>query len=125
LDITPVLWLRNYLNSFASTLLVVAHDHEFIDAIAQEIITLRNKTLTYFDGNLTEYEHHTCAERKGKNRMKEAMDKKRRAIEKSIEIGARSAKKTGDENWARMVKSREKKLEERWGMETSANLGTR
>jgi len=84
LDITSVLWLQNYLNSFASTPLVVAHDHEFIDAIAREIITLRNKTLTYFDGNLTEYERHTRAERAGKNRMKEAMDKKRSAIEKSI-----------------------------------------
>jgi len=120
LDITSVLWLQNYLNSFPSTLLVVAHDHEFIDAIAQETILLRNKALTYFDGNLTEYERHSRTERKGNFRMKEAMDKKRSAIEKSIEMGARSAKKTGDENRARMVKSRKKKLEDRWGMETSA-----
>lgn len=102
----------------------MAHDHEFIDAISQETIILRNKTLSYFDGNLTEYERHSRAERKGEIRMQEALDKKRGAIEKSIEMGSKSAKKTGDENRARMVKSRKKKLEERWGLETSAK-GTR
>src|ERR1700722_1920898 len=52
------------------------------------------------------------------------MDKKRSAIEKSIELGVKSAKKTGDENRARMVKSRQKKLDDRWGIEKS-DKGTR
>jgi ATP-binding cassette, subfamily F, member 3 len=124
LDIMSVIWLQNYINTISSTVVVVAHDREFIDAIAQETIILRNKTLSYFDGNLTESERHTRAERKGKIRMKEAMDKKKAAIEKSIEMGMKSAKKTGDENRARMAKSRQRKLDERWGMETSAK-GTR
>jgi len=119
-----VIWLQNYLDTVTSTVLVVAHDREFIDAIAQETVILRNKTLTYFDGNLSQSERHARTERKGKIRMKEAMDKKRGAIEKSIEMGARSAKKTGDENRARMVKSRQKKLDDRWGMEKS-DKGTR
>jgi ATP-binding cassette subfamily F protein 3 len=119
-----VIWLQNYLIALSSTILVVAHDREFIDAIAEETIILRKKTLTYFDGNLTESERHTRTERKGKIRMKEAMDKKKSAIEKSIEMGVRSAKKTGDENRARMAKSRKKKLEERWGVERSGK-GTR
>lgn len=45
-------------------------------------------------------------------------------IEASIAQGAKSAKATGDENRQRMVKSRQKKLDERWGAETSAK-GTR
>jgi ATP-binding cassette subfamily F protein 3 len=124
LDIMSVIWLQYYLKTISSTLLMVAHDREFVDAIAQETIILRNKKLTYFNGNLTESERHARSERKGKIRMQEAMDKKRGAIEKSIEMGARSAKKTGDENRARMVKSRQKKLEDRWGMERS-DKGTR
>lgn len=124
LDIMSVIWLQNYLETVNCTVIVVAHDREFIDAVATETITLRNKTLSYFDGNLTESERHARAERKGKIRVKEAMDKKKSAIEKSIEMGARSAKKTGDENRARMVKSRQKKLDDRWGLETS-DKGTR
>lgn len=46
--------LQNYLGPLPSTILVVAHDHEFVDAIAQGNIILQNKTLTHFDGNLTE-----------------------------------------------------------------------
>ena len=64
-----VIWLQNYLDTISSTVLVVAHDREFIDAIAQETIVLRHKTLVYFDGNLTESERQTRAERKGKMRM--------------------------------------------------------
>ncbi|TFK35712.1 P-loop containing nucleoside triphosphate hydrolase protein [Crucibulum laeve] len=124
LDVMSVIWTQKYLETLSSTVLVVAHDRDFVDAVAQETIILRNKTLTYFDGNLSEWESHTISDRKGKLRMKEALDKKRVLIEKSIEQGARSAKKTGDENRARMVKSRKKKLDERWGMEKS-DKGTR
>jgi ATPase components of ABC transporters with duplicated ATPase domains len=124
LDIMSVIWLQNYLDTVSSTVLVVAHDREFIDAITQETIILRNKTLTYFDGNLTRAERHARTDRKGKIRMKDAMDRKKTAIEKSIEMGAKSAKKTGDENRARMVKSRQKKLNDRWGLERS-DKGTR
>ena len=124
LDIMSVIWLQNYIDNISSTVLVVAHDREFIDVITQETIILRNKTLSYFDGNLTESERQIRTERKGKIRQKEAMDKKRSAIEKSIEMGARTAKKTGDENRMRMVKSRQKKLDNRWGMEKN-DKGTR
>jgi hypothetical protein len=51
--------------------------------------------------------------------MKDALDKKREAIEKSIAEGARAARKTGDDNKARMVKSRQKKLDNRWGAEVN------
>jgi ATP-binding cassette, subfamily F, member 3 len=124
LDMMSVIWLQNYLDNISSTVLVVAHDREFIDTIAQETIMLRNKTLSYFDGNLTESERQIRIERKGKIRQKDAMDKKRSTIEKSIETGARMAKKTGDENRMRMVKSRQKKLDDRWGMEKN-DKGTR
>ncbi|KDQ06596.1 hypothetical protein BOTBODRAFT_246354 [Botryobasidium botryosum FD-172 SS1] len=124
LDLISVIWLQNYLESLSSTILVVAHDLDFINAITQETIHLRDKKLSYFDGNLSEYERYTRADRKSRIRQKSALDKKRSAIEKSIETGIKTAKKTGDENRARMVKSRQKKLDERWGLERSAK-GTR
>lgn len=100
-------------------MLLVAHDREFVDNIAQEVIILRNQSLTYFDGNLTEYEVNTKEKRRALLKQQSAMDRKKEAIEKSIEEGARSARKTGDENRARMVKSRQKKLDDRWGLEVN------
>jgi ATP-binding cassette subfamily F protein 3 len=51
--------------------------------------------------------------------MRDALDKKRDVIEKSIAEGAKAARKTGDDNKARMVKIRQKKLDTRWGTEVN------
>lgn len=105
-------------------MLVVAHDRDFLDAISQETIILRKKVLTYFDGNPSEREHHERIKRKGQLRMQASLDKKKEAIEKTISEGMKSAKKTGDDNRAKMAKSRQKKLDDRWGLERS-DKGTR
>ncbi|KAF8676865.1 ABC transporter [Rhizoctonia solani] len=87
LDIPSVVWLQNYLTELEdTTILVVAHDRDFLDEATEETIILH---------------------------------KKREAIEKTIAEGARAARKTGDENKARMVKSRQKKLDNRWGAEVN------
>ena len=88
------------------------------------MIILKKKKLEYFDGNPSEFQRFKLQKRKGLVKMKEAQDRKKEAIEKTIETGLKSAKKTGDDNRLRMVKSRQKKLDERWGMEKSAK-GTR
>ena len=48
------------------------------------------------------------------------LDKKRENVERSIADAARQAKKHGDDNKMRMVKSRQKKLDDRWGLEVNA-----
>lgn len=118
-----MIWLQEYLNSFDTTLLVVAHDRDFVDNITQELIILRNRTLTYFDGNLTEYERNTREERKSKTKMRDALDRKKDAVAKTIENARRTAKKTGNDNLAKMAKSRQNKLDDRMGLERSAKGG--
>jgi ATPase subunit of ABC transporter with duplicated ATPase domains len=120
-----VIWLQEYLASFSptTTILVVAHDRDFVDAVAQEVITLRHRTLTYFTGNLSSCERHARKQLKGRARMKDAMDRRKEAMERTIAQGIQSALKTGDENRARMAKSRQKKLDERWGLERSEKGG--
>jgi ATP-binding cassette subfamily F protein 3 len=103
--------------------LVVAHDRDFIDGITKELIILRNRTLTYFAGNLTQYERDTREQRKSQMKMKDAMDKKKEAIVKTIENAHKNAKKTGDDNLSKLAKTRQKKLDDRWGIERSAKGG--
>ncbi|KAJ7600806.1 P-loop containing nucleoside triphosphate hydrolase protein [Mycena floridula] len=102
LDLQSIIWLQNLCS----------------------VVRLRNQKLSYFEGNLSQCELNEKKVRKGLTNMQDAMDRKKQAIEKSIDDGKRTAKKTGDENRARMVKSRQKKLEERWGLERS-DKGTR
>ncbi|KAG9093035.1 hypothetical protein FRC06_011704, partial [Ceratobasidium sp. 370] len=120
LDIPSVIWLQRYLESLEeTTILLVAHDRAFLDQVTQETIILREQKLTYHEGAISACERAAAKKRKSQVRMRDAMDKKRDLIEKSIAEGARAARKTGDENKARMVKSRQKKLDDRWGLEVN------
>ncbi|KAG8906283.1 hypothetical protein FRC01_008071, partial [Tulasnella sp. 417] len=115
----------NYITTLpGSTVVVISHDRDFLDAITEELIVLRNKTLTYFDGNPSQHARFSLNQRKWLTRMKESQDKKQEAMEKTIADAIKLGKKTGDEGKLRMAKSRQKKLDERWGMEVSAK-GTR
>jgi ATPase subunit of ABC transporter with duplicated ATPase domains len=77
---------------------VISHDQAFLSAIVEETIVLRNQTLKYFEGTPAAFEIEEKKEAKRLLGQKEALDKKRDHIEKSIEQGKASAKKTGDEN---------------------------
>ncbi|EJD53221.1 P-loop containing nucleoside triphosphate hydrolase protein [Auricularia subglabra TFB-10046 SS5] len=117
LDMFSVVWLTEYLISLPCTIVLVAHDRDFLDAVCEEIVILKDKTLHYYVGTLTEVEREQKKKRKGKLKMQSALDKRKAGIEKSISEGARRAKQTGDDALSKQVKMRKKKLEERWGME--------
>ncbi|KAJ3078052.1 hypothetical protein HK102_004768, partial [Quaeritorhiza haematococci] len=119
LDIAAILWLQNYLKSLDSTtLVIVSHDRAFLNATIDEIIVFRNRQLTYFTGNYDEYIENTEERRKRDIRRKEALDKKKAHIEKSIQEGLRKAKQSGDDKKLNMVASRKKKLE-RFGLDVN------
>ncbi|KAF8983223.1 hypothetical protein BDQ17DRAFT_1437542 [Cyathus striatus] len=61
---------------------------------------------------MTEYEQDIWAERKGRIRMKGALDMKRVMVEKTVEQGLRTIKATGNTNRARMAKSQAKKKDD-------------
>ncbi|KAJ7693913.1 P-loop containing nucleoside triphosphate hydrolase protein [Mycena rosella] len=124
LDLEAIIWLEGFLSSESRTLVLISHDQDFLNNVVEETIILRNKKLEYFEGTPAAFEVNERKERKRRTGAQEVLDKKREHIEKSIQQGIASAKKTGDENRQRMVKSRQKKLDERWGAETSAK-GTR
>jgi ATP-binding cassette subfamily F protein 3 len=84
------------------------------------LIAVTNEKLDYFDGNLFQYQTEMQKKRKHAKRQQATLDKKREAVQKTISEGKRQAKKTGDENRQRMIKSREKKLNDRWGLEVNA-----
>ncbi|MEQ2308618.1 ATP-binding cassette sub- F member 3 [Ameca splendens] len=54
LDIRAILWLENYLQMWQSTILVVSHDRNFLNAVATDIIHLHSQRL---DGYRGDYEN--------------------------------------------------------------------
>ncbi|CAE6512501.1 unnamed protein product [Rhizoctonia solani] len=120
LDIPSVIWLQRYLMGLEeTTILLVAHDRDFLDEVTEETIILREQKLTYHEGAISACERAAAKKRKSQVKMKDALDKKRDAVEKTIAEATRVARKTGDDNKARMAKSRQKKLDDRWGVEVN------
>ncbi|CAD6890856.1 unnamed protein product [Tilletia controversa] len=124
LDLPAVLFLQRFIQDRDTAVVTVSHDREFLDNVAQELIILRKQKLTYFSGNLTQYEVTSRRTRKNLLKQQSALDKRKEHIEKSIAVGMAQAKKSGDDKKLRVVKSRQKKLDDRWGVEQSAK-GTR
>ncbi|ORY22832.1 P-loop containing nucleoside triphosphate hydrolase protein [Naematelia encephala] len=124
MDLESLKFLEDYLLASPQTIVITSHDQAFLDVVTERTIVLRRQSLLYFDGTPSSMQD---AERKkwlGKEKQQAALDKKKEHIQASISEGRKAAKQTGDENRQRMVKSRQKKLDERWGEERSAK-GTR
>ena len=124
LDLLGIIWLQKYLIDLrcesSKTVVVVSHDRDFIDNVCQEIILVRDKTLIYFEGNLTAYEEDFRTRRRNLIKMKEAQEKQVAHMEKSIANNIKAGKKQGDDNKLRQAVSRQKRLEDRMGMQVNA-----
>ncbi|XP_069053409.1 ATP-binding cassette sub-family F member 3 [Lepisosteus oculatus] len=51
LDVRAILWLENYLQTWQSTILVVSHDRNFLNAVATDIIHLHSQRLETYRGD--------------------------------------------------------------------------
>lgn len=128
LDMLGMLWLQRYLDDLRDTspdtaVVLVSHDREFVNATCDELMILREKQLAYFQGNLDSYEKSIGREILRMSRMKEAQDRQIAHMTKTVTNSIQQGKKTGDDNKLRQAKSRQKKLDERMGMEVSAKGG--
>ncbi|KIX06247.1 uncharacterized protein Z518_04222 [Rhinocladiella mackenziei CBS 650.93] len=128
LDLPAILWLQKYItHSLAKTsVIVVTHDRDFADAIAQELLLVRlapAKTLEVFKGNLSAYEGEKRRQIRRMTKMFEAHEKMTRHMEDTIAKNVKAAKRTGDDKKLKQAASRKKKLEERSGLEVGQHGG--
>ncbi|CAI9610569.1 unnamed protein product [Staurois parvus] len=55
LDVRAILWLENYLQTWPSTILVVSHDRNFLNAVATDIVHLHSQRLEGYRGNFESF----------------------------------------------------------------------
>ena len=127
LDLLGVVWLQNYLqqlrDSSETTVVLVSHDRDFINAVCEEIMILKDQKLTYFRGNLSAYEKDFEEQKLYWGRMKEAQERQAAHMEATIRENIKVGKKTNDDNKLRQAKSRQKKVDDRMGIQVSHNGG--
>jgi ATPase subunit of ABC transporter with duplicated ATPase domains len=125
LDLPSIIWLQDYVRSISDTTVVcVTHDRDFADAVADELLVLRNQKIEVFNGNLSLYERERIKKAKWLTSMKEAQEKQKAHMQQSVANMQSQAKKAGDDKKMKQAVSRQKKIDERMGLQVSAK-GTR
>ncbi len=105
LDLDAVIWLEGWLRNYPGTLLMIAHDREFLDRSVDRIVHIENgKALTY-SGNYSAFEEQRAAQLAQHQAMYERQQREIRHMMDFVERFRAQATK------ARQAQSRLKALE--------------
>ena len=55
LDILSIRWLEKFLKAFSGPVVVISHDHRFLDNVATHILDVDYRTVTLYHGNYTRF----------------------------------------------------------------------
>ncbi|XP_078060362.1 ATP-binding cassette sub-family F member 3 isoform X2 [Mustelus asterias] len=85
LDVRAILWLENYLQTWQSTILVVSHDRNFLNAVATDIVYLHSQRLETYRGDYENFVKTKEERLKNQQREYEAQQQYREHIQVFID----------------------------------------
>ena len=62
LDLDAIVWLEQWLRNYPGTLLLIAHDREFLDRVVGRIINIEQGKATLYRGNYSDFEVQRAAQ---------------------------------------------------------------
>jgi ATP-binding cassette subfamily F protein 3 len=62
LDLDAIVWLEGWLKDYAGTLLLIAHDREFLDRVVNRIVNIEQQKATLYTGNYSDFEAARAAQ---------------------------------------------------------------
>jgi len=104
LDLEGTLWLIDYLRTYPATILVVSHDRDLLDAVADHILHLDQAKLTVWRGNYTSFERQRREQQAILQKHKKKQDDQRKHLQSFVDRFRAKATK------ARQAQSRLKML---------------
>jgi ATP-binding cassette subfamily F protein 3 len=105
LDLDAVLWLEEWLCGYAGTLLMIAHDREFLDRTVDRIVHIENGAARLYSGNYSAFEDQRTAQLAQQQSLYERQQREIRHMMSFVERFRAKASK------ARQAQSRLKALE--------------
>jgi len=105
LDLDAILWLERWLLEYPGTLLLIAHDREFLDRIVNRIVNLEHGKARAYRGNYTAFEEQRAAELAEQSALYTRQQREIKHMESFVERFRAQATK------ARQAQSRLKALE--------------
>ena len=77
LDILSIRWLEKFLREFKGAIVVISHDHRFLDNVATHILDIDYETVTVYPGN---YDDYLNRKREDRERREKELAKREREI---------------------------------------------
>lgn len=105
LDLDAVIWLEEWLRTYSGTLLMIAHDREFLDRTVNRIVHIENGAARTYSGNYSAFEDQRAAQLAQQQSMYERQQREIRHMMGFVERFRAKASK------ARQAQSRLKALE--------------
>ncbi|MEO6185462.1 MAG: ATP-binding cassette domain-containing protein [Steroidobacteraceae bacterium] len=62
LDLDAIVWLEDWLKAYTGTLLLIAHDREFLDRVIDRIVNIEQQKATTYAGNYSDFENARAAQ---------------------------------------------------------------
>jgi ATP-binding cassette, subfamily F, member 3 len=62
LDLDAIVWLETWLKAYPGTLLLIAHDREFLDRVVNRIVNIEQQQATVYSGNYSDFETARAAQ---------------------------------------------------------------
>jgi ATP-binding cassette subfamily F protein 3 len=61
LDLDAILWVEDWLKRYAGTLLIIAHDRDFLDGVVNVVVNIDKRRLRRTSGNYSDFERQRAA----------------------------------------------------------------
>jgi ATPase subunit of ABC transporter with duplicated ATPase domains len=113
LDILSIRWLEGFIREFAGPVVVISHDHQFLDGIATHIIDVDYQQVTAYRGNYTQFVESKHSERE---RREKDIAGQKKEIAQTMEFverfKAKASKARQAQSKLRMVEKKQEQMQE-------------
>jgi ATP-binding cassette, subfamily F, member 3 len=85
LDLEGTLWLIDYLGRYPATIIVISHDRDLLDAVADHILHLDQAKLNFWRGNYTSFERQRREQQAILSKQKKKQDEQRKHLQAFVD----------------------------------------
>jgi ATPase subunit of ABC transporter with duplicated ATPase domains len=113
LDILSIRWLEKFLHAFAGPVVVISHDHRFLDNVATRILDVDYATVTLYHGNYSSFTEQKVENRERREKEIEGRQKEIAHHQKFVDrFKAKASKARQAQSKLRMIERKAEELEE-------------
>lgn len=113
LDIISIRWLEKFLQNYAGPVVVISHDHRFLDNIATRILDVDYQTLTLYTGDYTAFLEQKLSDRERREKEIESRQKEIAHHQKFVDrFRAKASKARQAQSKLRLIERKAEELVE-------------